>query len=246
MKKILQRISRLTFVMPVSLVFCSWENPCMYTYPNRVIAASQFIADTLPKTKQDQIDKAMKELDINLSKLDVQMKDLNINLDKQLQSLADIDIDAIQKQTETSLKQIEWSKMQQDVNLSMEKAQNEIAKIDFSKMQKDMQALQEKFQSEAFKSQFNSEKLQKEIETGMKNAKAGIEKAKQQLQQLKAFTDGLAADGLIDKKKGYTIEWKSGELYINDQKQPKSITDKYRKYENTGKIKSEPDGVEHL
>jgi hypothetical protein len=246
MKKILQRISRLTFVMPVSLVFCSWDNPGMYSYPNRVIAASQVIADTLPKTKQDQIDKAMKELDVNLSKLNVEMKDLNINLDKQLQSLADIDIDAIQKQTEASLKQIDWNKMQQDVNVSVEKAQNEIAKIDFSKMQKDMQALQEKFQSEAFKSQFNSEKLHKDIQESMKNAKAGIEKAKQQLQHLKAFTDALAEDGLIDKKKGYTIEWKSGELYINNQKQSKNISDKYRKYESSGKIKMEPDGVEHL
>ena len=102
----------------------------MYSYPNRVIAASQVIADTLPKTKQDQLDKTMKELDIDLSKLNVEMKELNINLDKQLQSLADIDIDAIQKQTETSLKQINWDKMQQDVNVSVEKAQNEIAKIE--------------------------------------------------------------------------------------------------------------------
>ena len=65
--------------------------------------------------------------------------------------------------------------------------------------------------------------------------------------QLKEFTDALAADGLIDKKKGYTIEWKNGDLYINDKVQPKSVSDKYRKYEDfKGKIKMEPDGAEHF
>ena len=38
-------------------------------------------------------------------------------------------------------------------------------------------------------------------------------------------------DGLIDKNKGYSIEWKNGgELYINGKKQTKEISDKYKKY----------------
>ncbi len=88
--------------------------------------------------------------------------------------------------------------------------------------------------------------MHKQIDDAMNNAKEGIEKAKQQLQQMKDFTDALAADGLIDKKKGYTIEWKNGNLYINGTQQPKNISDKYRKYESTGKIKTEPDGAEHF
>lgn len=247
MKKILQRISRLTFVMPVSaLSLCSWMSPNVYNYSNRGINTAVVVKDTLPKNSEDPFEKAMKELDVNLDKLNVEMKDLKVNLDMQLQSLSKIDFDAIAKQTEASLKQIDWNKMQQDINVSVQNAQKEIAKIDFSKMQKDMQAMQEKFQSEAFKSQFNAEKMHKQVEDAMKNAKAGMEKAKVELQQLKAFTDALAADGLIDKKKGYTIEWKSGELYINNQKQPKDITDRYRKYERSGKIRTEPEGVEHF
>ena len=51
------------------------------------------------------------------------------------------------------------------------------------------------------------------------------------MQDLKDFTDQLQKDGLIDKKKGYSIEWKNGgELYINGKKQPKEISDKYKKY----------------
>jgi len=244
MKKILQRISRLTFVMPVSLiVFCSWDNPGMYNYPNRVINANQVITDTLPKKTEDELEKAMSQLDIKLDKMKVEMKDLKIDLNKQLQTLSAIDFNAIQKQTEASLKQIDWNKMQQEVNVSVQNAQDVIAKIDLTK---EMQALQQKFQSEEFKSQFNTEKMQKEVEDAMKHAKVNMEKAKQQLQQVKAFTNALATEGLIDKKKGYTIEWKSGELYINGGKQPKNIADKYRKYESSGKIKMEPNGVEHL
>ena len=63
---------------------------------------------------------------------------------------------------------------------------------------------------------------------------------------MKDFTDELAADGLINKKKGYTIEWKNGNLYINDKEQSKDISDKYRKYESTGKIKMLPEGAEHF
>lgn len=248
MKKILQQLRGLTFcVMPASvLVFCSWESPGMYNYANRIIPCYSVQKDTIPNNKQDDFEKAMKELDAGMDDLNVQMKNLDVNLDKQLESLSKINFDSIQKQAEASLKQIDWNKMQQDVNASLLKAQKEIAKIDFSKMQNEMKDLQEKFKSDEFKSQFNSEKLHKQIDEAMSHAKESMEKAKQKLQNLRALSDALAADGLIDKKKGYTIEWKSGELYINNKKQPKEIADKYRKYEDEGEIKIEPEGVEHF
>ncbi len=88
--------------------------------------------------------------------------------------------------------------------------------------------------------------MHQQINDAMNKAKADIEKAKQSLQKMKDFTDALAADNLIDKKKGYTTEWKNGDLYINGTQQSKSISDKYRKYESTGKINMEPEGVEHF
>ena len=40
-----------------------------------------------------------------------------------------------------------------------------------------------------------------------------------------------AKDGLIDKDKRFSIEWKNGgDLYINGTKQSKEISEKYRKY----------------
>jgi hypothetical protein len=245
MKKSLKRLSGFTYsVMPVTaLIFAAWTTPGNNYHVHKEGNIIQ--VDTTPDAQQG-FDKTMKQLDINLDNLDVQMKNLNINLDKQLDAIAKINIEDIQKQTEASIKAIDWNKIQQSTNESFKAVQNEIAKIDFSKMQNEMKELQQKMQSDEFKSQFNSDKMHKEINDAMAKAQAGISKANEKLQQMKAFTDALAADGLIDKKKGYTIEWKEGDLYINGKGQPKNISDKYRKYEQEGKIKILPEGAEHF
>ena len=254
MKRLFKHFPLLGFaVLPATvLLVCSWQNPTKNKYSNKGgININQ--RDTTPKSNYKDVeidmqafDKAMKSLDKNMANLDVHMKDLNLNFDMQMEALSKINFDEIQKQTEASLKAIDWNKMQQDINISVQNAQQAIAKIDFSKMQNEMKDLQEKFQSDEFKSQLNSEKLHKQIDDAMSSAKEGIEKAKEKLQLMKDFTNELAADGLIDKKKGYTIEWKNGNLYIDDKEQPKNISDKYRKYESTGKIKMLPEGAEHF
>ncbi|HEX5152374.1 MAG TPA: hypothetical protein VFW07_13060 [Parafilimonas sp.] len=254
MKKILKPFPILSFaILSASvLLLCSWQNPNENNYSGKGgININQ--RDTTPKydykigeIDMQAFDKAMKSLDKNMADLNLHMKDLDLNFGKQLESLSKINFDEIQKQTEASIKSIDWDKMQKDVDVSLQNMQAQIAKIDFSKMQNEMKDLQEKFQSDEFKSQFNSEKMQRQIDDAMSKAKEGIEKAKEKMQQMKDFTDELAADGLIDKKKGYTIEWKNGNLYINDKEQPKNISDKYRKYESTGKVNMLPEGVEHF
>lgn len=42
------------------------------------------------------------------------------------------------------------------------------------------------------------------------------------------LTNALENDGLTDSKKSYKLEIKNSEFYINDVKQSKEITDKYR------------------
>jgi len=107
------------------------------------------------------------------------------------------------------------------------------------------QELQEKFQSEEFKKQFDSDKLQKQIDEAMDKANEGMQKAKNELQQFKEFTSELEKDGLIDKKKGYEIEWKNGNLYINGVQQSQQVTNKYKKYyREDGKIKMNADSSE--
>lgn len=238
---------RLFVLSATALLLCSWENPCMYNYANRKMAETINKTDTLPESNVKDFDKAIEALNENMVKLNKQMNEIKIDVNKDIaKALSSVDFKAMEKQMKASFDKINWDKVQQDANVSMQKARAEIAKVDFTKMQKDMQTLQQKFDSEDFKSQFNSEKLQQQIDAAMANAKAGIENAKVKLQQMKDFTDVLAADGLIDKKKGYTIEWKDGDLYINHQKQSKDIADKYRKYESSGKIKMMPDDAEYF
>jgi hypothetical protein len=42
--------------------------------------------------------------------------------------------------------------------------------------------------------------------------------------------DGLEKDGLIDKKKGYTIEHKDGKLLINEKEASAQTYEKYRSF----------------
>lgn len=255
----MKKFQRNFSLFDVSILFIcvilasSWQNPARKN--SNIVFKNVNYSDTIPGNSNnkdfnlDEINKSMQNLDKNMAGLEIQMKNLNLNIDKQIQeSISKINFDEIQKQTEASLKQIDWDKMQQQVDNSLQKAKTEVAQIDFNKMQSQMKELQEKMQSKEFQSQFNSEKLHQQINDAMISAKEGIEKVKKKLQELNDFTNALQADGLIDKKKGYTIEWKNGDLYINDKVQPKDISDKYRKYENDfkGKIKMLPDGAEHF
>jgi hypothetical protein len=173
--------------------------------------------------RMNELEDAMKQLDIQMQKLDVQLKDIDVNISKHVQeALANIDMQKLNKEVQENLKNIDFDKIKLQVDKSLEQAKEQIKNIDTQKLKIQMQELQNKFNSEDFK---------KEIERSMKGAKESIEKAKKNLQEMKEFTDELEKDGLIDKDKGYSIEWKNGgELYINGKKQSKEISDKYKKY----------------
>ena len=64
----------------------------------------------------------------------------------------------------------------------------------------------------------------------MKEVQEGIEKAKQELKQVKAMFNEMEKDGLINPKQGFSIAYKGKDLYINGTKQSEQVTDKYRKY----------------
>jgi hypothetical protein len=179
--------------------------------------------DDKDEFRMNELEDAMKQLDIQMQKLDLQMNDMNVKISKQVQeAIANIDIEKINKDVQENLKNINFDKIKIEVDKSLEQAKQQMKNIDVDKMKIHMQELQNKFNSEEFK---------KQIDKAMKGAKENIEKAKKDLQGIKDFTDQLQKDGLIDKDKGYSIEWKNGgELYINGKKQPKEISDKYKKY----------------
>jgi hypothetical protein len=50
------------------------------------------------------------------------------------------------------------------------------------------------------------------------------------MKEYKAFVDGLANDGLINKKESYSIKHKDGKLIINDKEADAKTYDKYRSF----------------
>ena len=89
---------------------------------------------------------------------------------------------------------------------------DQVKNIDFKKIQDEMKELGPK------------------VEKELKKAKIEIEKAKGEIKEFKTFTDGLESDGLINKKKGFSLKHKDGELFINGKKASQMTYTKYRSF----------------
>ncbi len=172
-----------------------------------------------------EFDKAMAHLDIEIKKIDFSEINKEVN-----EALSKIDFNRISQDVNESLKKIDWDKIKVDVDKSLQQAKEQLAQVNTEKINEKLKEVQGKLNSEEFRSQFNAQKMQEKIEEGMKNAQKDLDKTKETLLNYKALTNALQNDGLIDKKKGFSIQLKNGELFINGVKQSKETTEKYRKY----------------
>jgi hypothetical protein len=175
------------------------------------------------KKIQEEINKAMKDVDFEKMKTELKQ-----NIDK-------IDMQEMKDEITKAMKQIDAEKIKIDIN-------NSIAKIDMDKIKVDL----DKVKDIDFKEvEENLKKMKPEIEKSMQKAKESIEKAKKEMLEYKNFIDGLDKDGLIDKHKNYTIEYRDAELTINGKKQPADVVNKYKSFLKGKKdftIKKEDDG----
>lgn len=64
----------------------------------------------------------------------------------------------------------------------------------------------------------------------MKEAEKNVKEAEKTLQLQKEMLEEMEKDGLINTKAGFSIEYKNKELFINENRQPESVTGKYKKY----------------
>src|SRR6266508_3374520 len=190
-----------------------------------------------PKQRNnDQDEFRMNELEDAMKKVyeDNIKTDVNNSIREAQEELKKIDYEKMREDIEEQMKKIDVDKIKTDVNKSIQQAHDKLKQIDMQQLHNEMLELQQNF---------NSDKFKKQIEDAMKDAKQSMEKAKRELQDMKEFTDQLEKDGLIDKKKGYTIEWKKeGDLYINGKKQPREVSDKYSRYYKKDGYKIEMSG----
>lgn len=210
--------------------------------PIRQQTTKENLTDTIPKKNSDKkirdIDEAIDELDkadlkIDLEKAKSQIEEavkqidmakVQMEIDKAMKA---VDMEKIKTEIENATREIDAARIEQDVKESLNKVDwkkiqndlDEVKKIDMSKLDADMKKLD-----------LQMKELGPRIEREMEKAKVEIEKAKVEMKEYKSFVDGLEKDGLIDKKEGYTIQHKNGELIINGKKQPANVYNKYRSF----------------
>jgi hypothetical protein len=175
----------------------------------------------------DQLDEQMGQLKIQMKNLSEQMKNLQLDLKEQEQFKKS----DVRKQLNEALKDINWDRINKDTRGSLagaDRARMAEVRRQMEKVRTDLELQRKNFRVDIPK--INRDEIRMNIENTMKDARKSIEKAREKLSNIREFTNELQKDGLIDKTKEYKIEVKEGELFINDKKQSKETSEKYKQY----------------
>ncbi|HVX48866.1 MAG TPA: hypothetical protein VHB48_01870 [Chitinophagaceae bacterium] len=191
-----------------------------------------------------QDDYGLNALDENLKNIQFNFSGLDTAINMAVkQALANINFKEIGQQVHDAMDKIDWPQIQATVNKSVNEAMEQVKKIDWNEINRSIHSATDELNSEEFRKQLNGAELQKTINDALENAFSGIEKIRPEIMQGKEFIDQLDKNGLIDKSKGYKIEWTDGgDLIINGRKQAKDIADKYRRYYKKGGYSINIDG----
>lgn len=184
------------------------------------------------------------------------------NIGEQVEkAMKEIDLQKIQLQTEAALQKIDWEKMQKDlmkaqaelknnidpkkidaeISRSMEetkKAMAELKAVDMEKIREELEKAKMELKLNEGSMQEDIERAKKEINENIhKDFRKEFEKAQEEvkhaaaeLQNYKDMVDEMYKDGLIKSREQYDIHYKNGDLFINGTKQPAGITGKYKHY----------------
>lgn len=168
---------------------------------------------------QKQVESTLKELDMDMIMREVQA------------SLKSIDLDKLVADVSSSLKDINWEakdgemeKALAEVKKEVEKARIEIKDIDQESIKKEL----DKAKLEIEKSRLELKNI--DMDKIMSEARAGIDKAKEELRHTREMFTELEKDGLVNSKEGFVLEYKDKALFIDGKKQNERTTGKYRKY----------------
>lgn len=214
--------------------------------------------ENLDKVKEKDWDKIEKDINESLRKIDLD------KIKRQAEeAVKRVDVDKINREIEASLQRIDFDKMQAQINESMEevsKIDKEAIKKELEEAKKQVKEAMEKQEwKEELKhaQKINSEKIAQEMEhakremekakdemqhqklhfrADMDKAKVEVGKAREELKGYQEMIYDMEKEGLLSSKGDYTIEYKNGELLINDKKQPKEVADKYQPYFKTKQV----------
>ena len=176
-----------------------------------------------------KMEKAMKKLDEGIAKLDetklrIELEKVELDIKK---AMNEVDWKKIERDVEAAFKNFDSEKVQAELKQQLQR----IKEVDMVKVKEELRRANHDFDRQKAEMHLHGKEWKGQVEKEMKHAKEHMEQARQEMAELKGFTEQLQKDGLIDKNKGYKLEMKDGDLYINGQKQPK---EKYKDYLKKG------------
>jgi hypothetical protein len=181
---------------------------------------------------QDQVQMSMERVDKEMSKshFDIDKMQREIN-----NAMKNLDLEKIKKETALIKQEVQENilndKINEEVQHALSSAKEQLTseelhknltaveKMTMDQVNRELQIAKEEFEH-------NKVDLKKEMD----EAKVGIEKANGELRAYRKLLANLEKDGLIKPNEDYSIEFKGGELYINGQKQPPEVLNKYKDY----------------
>lgn len=208
--------------------------------------------EKLEQMKDKDWEAISKQVEESIYKIDFDKIQQQVN-----EAVKRIDVEKMHRQVEESLRKIDFDKIQRDLDQSFEDVKrvnkDDIKReIENARREVDNALRNEEWKEELKEAQRHSrEDVQKELDNAkremarvrkdMKNQKFNfqkdMDKAREEVGKAAAEMKGyqemiyeMEKDGLLNTKEDYSIEYKSGDLFINDKKQPQSVTDKYNKY----------------
>ena len=192
-------------------------------FQDSTITRSQNITvDTLPDNRNIHIDIDMKDLD-------KAMKELDVQLNKMGEQFKAIDWNKISKNISEELKKVDIAKIELEIKNSLKDINFDHVKIEIERSMKDLKEMD--FNNEEIKKEMDKAKEEmKKAKEEMKKAKVEMNVAKEEMNNIKEMVSEMEKDKLIDTKRSYNIEYKDQELFINGKKQPSDVKEKYRKY----------------
>jgi hypothetical protein len=208
--------------------------------------------EKLEKMKDKDWDAISRQVEESINKIDFNKIQREVD-----EAVKRIDVAKIHREIEESLRKIDFDKIQRDIDQSLDDAKRvnkEEIKQEIENARKEVEnALRnEEWKEELKEAQRRSkDDVQKELENAKKEmarvreemkhqkfdfkkdmdkAREEVGKAREEMKGYQEMIYEIEKDGLINTKEDYSIEYKSGDLFINDKKQPQSVTDKYNKY----------------
>ncbi|MFT3825118.1 MAG: hypothetical protein QM731_14435 [Chitinophagaceae bacterium] len=197
---------------------------------------------------QEEVEAAMKNHALAMSKQKLHAEDAMRRAQEQVKA---IDIARLQKEInesvseqtrekilkaieEAKLSEAEQQRVQRSVKDAMERVKEEMAHKDLAALEKiksvDIERSMEMARKSMEATRIDMSKMQERVGEQMEKAKVEMEKAKKELEAYQEMVYSMEKDNLLDTKKDYTIEYKNGELLINDKKQPAAVVEKYKSY----------------